>query len=42
MQSNYILNLTIERHYKIQFKLVHHIIIHINHSQFTRDKSKTS
>ena len=40
--SNYISNLTIEKHYQIQFKLVYHIIIHTNHSKFANDKSKTS
>ena len=42
MQPNYISILPIERHYQIQFKLIHHIIIHTNHLQFTNDKSKTS
>ena len=41
MQSNHISNLPIERHYEIQFKLIHCIIIHTNHSQFTNAKSKT-
>ena len=41
MQSNRISNLPIERHYEIQFKLIHCIIIHTNHSQFTNAKSKT-
>ena len=36
--SNYISNLTIEKHYQIQFKLVHHIFIHTNHSKFAIPK----